>query len=188
MYCTRCGASIAEDAAFCPRCGNPVVPVVVAGPAAAAQIRTAYAGFWLRFVAWFIDVLILSAVGLIVLVPLAFTLFHGMSFMRPMDWPMGSPMGPRFFWLGPLNLVWVWLYYALFESSTWQGTPGKRVLGLFVTDMQGRPISFARASARFFGKILSWLILMIGYIMAGFTAKKQALHDILADCLVLRRI
>jgi uncharacterized RDD family membrane protein YckC len=54
--------------------------------------------------------------------------------------------------------------------------------------MQGRRISFARASGRYFGKILSSAILMIGYIMAGFTAKKQALHDILADCLVLRRI
>ncbi|MDE3135813.1 MAG: RDD family protein [Acidobacteriota bacterium] len=184
MYCTRCGASIAQDAAFCPACGNPVVPVAGSAPAVAAPIRTAYAGFWLRFVAWIIDALILSAAGLIVLVPLAFTMFRGMTFERPMGWPMM----PRFFWFWPLNLVGAWLYYALFESSTWQATPGKRVLGLLVTDMQGRSISFPRASARFFGKILSWAVLMIGYIMAGFTAKKQALHDILADCLVLRRI
>lgn len=188
MYCTRCGASIAEDAAFCPACGNPVIPVAGAAPAAAAPVRTAYAGFWLRFVAWIIDMLILSAVGLVFLVPLAFTLFHDMTFVRPTGWPTGWPMTPRLFWFWPMNLVGAWLYYALFESSTWQATPGKRVLGLLVTDMQGRPISFARASARFFGKILSWMILMIGYIMAGFTGKKQALHDILADCLVLRRI
>ena len=188
MYCTRCGASIAADAAFCPACGNPVVPVTGVAPAAAVPIRTAYAGFWLRFVAWIIDKLILSAVSLIVLVPLVITLFRGMPFVRPMGWPMDWPMGTRLFWFGPLNLIGAWLYYALFESSTWQATPGKRVLGLLVTDMQGRPISFPRASARFFGKILSVLILMIGYIMAGFTAKKQALHDILADSLVLRRL
>jgi len=186
MYCTRCGASIGVDAVFCPACGNPVVPVAVAAPA--VPLRTAYAGFWLRFVAWIIDMLILSAVGLIVLVPLVFTLFHGMSYEGPMRWPMGWPMAPPFFWYWPLNLIGYWLYFALFESSTWQATPGKRVLGLFVTDMQGRPISFARATGRFFGKFLSWAILMIGYIMAGFTAKKQALHDILADCLVLRRV
>lgn len=188
MYCTRCGASIGEDVAFCPACGSPVVPATGAAPVVSAPVRTAYAGFWLRFVAWIIDMLILSAVFLIILMPLVFTIFRGMPYGGPMGWPMGWPMGPRFFWFGPLNLVGAWLYYALFESSTWQATPGKRVLGLLVTDMQGRPISFARASARFFGKILSWVILMIGYIMAGFTAKKQALHDILADCLVLRRI
>ena len=188
MYCTRCGASIGVDAAFCPACGNPVVPVAGAAPAVAVPVRTAYAGFWLRFVAWIIDMLILSAVGLIVLVPLVFTLFRGMPYEGPMRWPMGWPMTPPFFWYWPLNLIGYWLYFALFESSTWQATPGKRVLGLFVTDMQGRPISFARATGRFFGKFLSWAILMIGYIMAGFTAKKQALHDILADCLVLRRV
>ncbi len=184
MYCTRCGASIAEDAAFCPACGNPVIPVAGAAPAVAVPVRTAYAGFWLRFVAWIIDMLILSAIFLIVLMPIVPILFRRMPFESPMGWPMA----PRFFWFGPLNLIGAWLYFALFESSSWQATPGKRVLGLLVTDMQGRPISFARASGRFFGKILSWAILMIGYIMAGFTAKKQALHDILADCLVLRRI
>jgi uncharacterized RDD family membrane protein YckC len=62
-------------------------------------------------------------------------------------------------------------------------------LGLSVTDMQGRRITFARASARFFAKIVTNLIpLFIGYIMAGFTARKQALHDMIASCLVLRRV
>jgi uncharacterized RDD family membrane protein YckC len=83
----------------------------------------------------------------------------------------------------------VWLYYALFESSTWQATPGKKVLGLFVTDLNGNRISFAHASGRFFAKLISGLIPFgIGYMMAGFTAKKQALHDLIAGCLVLRKI
>lgn len=187
MYCTRCGASIGEEVAFCPACGSPVVSVAQAAPAA-VPVRTAYAGFWMRFVALIIDGLILGAVCLVVSVLLVLAFLPRMSFEGPMGWPAGWPMTPPFIRYFPLNLVGLWLYYALFESSTWQATPGKRVLGLLVTDMQGQPISFARASGRFFGKILSWAILMIGFIMAGFTAKKQALHDILADCLVLRRI
>jgi uncharacterized RDD family membrane protein YckC len=62
------------------------------------------------------------------------------------------------------------------------------VLGLVVTDMAGQRVSFGRATARHFAKIVTNLIpLAIGYIMAGFTEKKQALHDMIARCLVLRR-
>jgi uncharacterized RDD family membrane protein YckC len=74
------------------------------------------------------------------------------------------------------------------ESSAWQATLGKKILGLKVTDLSGNRITFARASGRFFGKILSGMILGIGFLMAGFTARKQALHDILAGCLVLRQL
>jgi uncharacterized RDD family membrane protein YckC len=81
-----------------------------------------------------------------------------------------------------------WIYYALLESSVWQATIGKKLLGLRVTDLAGNRISFARASGRFFGKILSGMILGIGFLMAGFTQRKQALHDILAGCLVLRQL
>jgi len=80
-----------------------------------------------------------------------------------------------------------WLYYALMESSKHQATIGKLALGLKVTDMNGQRISFARATGRYFGKIISGMILLIGYIMAGFTEKKQALHDIMANCLVVKR-
>jgi uncharacterized RDD family membrane protein YckC len=82
-----------------------------------------------------------------------------------------------------------WLYYALSESSSWQATPGKKILNLKVTDLSGQPISFGRASGRFFAKIITGMIpLAIGYIMAGFTEKKQAIHDMIASCLVLRRV
>jgi uncharacterized RDD family membrane protein YckC len=81
-----------------------------------------------------------------------------------------------------------WIYYAALESSSWQATLGKKILGLRVTDLAGNRISFARASGRFFGMILSSMILGIGFLMAGFTARKQALHDILAGCLVLRQL
>jgi uncharacterized RDD family membrane protein YckC len=75
------------------------------------------------------------------------------------------------------------------ESSSYQGTLGKMALGLTVTDLEGRQISFGRATGRYFSKIITGFIpLGIGYAMAGFTEKKQALHDIIAGCLVLRKI
>ncbi|GAB3820472.1 hypothetical protein GCM10028895_20670 [Pontibacter rugosus] len=79
-----------------------------------------------------------------------------------------------------------WLYYAGFESSAKQATPGKQLFGIFVTDTQGYRLSFARASGRYFGKMLSGLILLIGYIMAAFTKRRQALHDMLASTLVFQ--
>jgi uncharacterized RDD family membrane protein YckC len=79
-----------------------------------------------------------------------------------------------------------WLYYVFFESSKYQGTPGKIMLNIKVTDMEGEKIGFGRASGRFFGKIISVMIFYIGFIMAGFTSRKQALHDMMAGCLVVK--
>jgi uncharacterized RDD family membrane protein YckC len=81
-----------------------------------------------------------------------------------------------------------WLYFAYLESGEKQGTWGKQALGLYVTDLSGERITFGRASGRFFAKIITGLIpLWLGFIMAGFTERKQALHDMIASCLVLRR-
>jgi uncharacterized RDD family membrane protein YckC len=90
--------------------------------------------------------------------------------------------------LALLRMVLNWLYYSLLESSAWQATLGKKALGLEVTDLDGNRISFGRATGRFFAKFISSIILGIGYIMAGFTEKKQALHDILAGTLVIRKL
>jgi uncharacterized RDD family membrane protein YckC len=80
-----------------------------------------------------------------------------------------------------------WLYYAMMESSEQQATLGKQAMKIYVTDMQGSRISFGQATGRHFAKIISAVIIYIGFIMAGFTDKKQALHDIIANCLVLKR-
>lgn len=72
------------------------------------------------------------------------------------------------------------------ESSSWQGTLGKKALGLRVTDLEGNRVGFGRATGRYFAKIVSGLILFIGYIMVGFTAKKQGLHDMMVATLVYR--
>lgn len=78
-----------------------------------------------------------------------------------------------------------WLYQGFMESSSWQGTVGKKALGLRVTDLNGNRISFARATGRYFGMILSGMICFIGFLMVAFTEKKQGLHDMMAGTLVL---
>ena len=91
----------------------------------------------------------------------------------------GIVRGSLFFFAG-------WIYEAAMENSSKQATLGKMALGLKVTDLEGRRISFARATGRHFAKIISKMILLIGYIMAGFTQRKQALHDMIAGTLVQR--
>jgi uncharacterized RDD family membrane protein YckC len=86
-----------------------------------------------------------------------------------------------------IGFILNWLYFTMLEASAKQATPGKMVLGLIVTDLDGNQLSFGKANGRYWGKIISALILMIGFIMAGFTEKKQALHDILAGTLVIKK-
>jgi len=81
-----------------------------------------------------------------------------------------------------------WAYFALFESSPARGTLGKLALNLYVSDVHGDPISFWRASFRYWFKSLSSLVVGLGWLMAAFTPRKQALHDLLAGTLVLRKV
>jgi uncharacterized RDD family membrane protein YckC len=85
-----------------------------------------------------------------------------------------------------LSLVIDWLYYALQESGTNQATIGKKAMGLKVTNLGGEKITFGQATGRHFGKFLSALILLIGYLMMLWDDKKQTLHDKLARTLVLK--
>lgn len=199
MFCSKCGANVPDNATFCGACGQPTTAVAVAPGGGAAAVAYAapgvvarpvqYAGFWLRFVALIIDLIVLGVIGFIVTIP-----FAGMGmavFMRGRAPMSPQELAPLFAAMGRLLLIRFvinWLYYALLESSSWQATLGKKALGLEVTDMEGRRIGFGRASGRFFGKIISSLILLIGFAMAGFTEKKQALHDMLAGCLVIRKV
>ncbi|HKF21566.1 MAG TPA: RDD family protein, partial [Candidatus Angelobacter sp.] len=92
-----------------------------------------------------------------------------------------------FFIMIPLVLAGVWLYDALLTSSSWQGTVGKRVLRLKVTDLAGNKISFARATGRFFAKLISRAVLtMFIYLVVAFTERKQGLHDLIAGTLVMK--
>lgn len=136
------------------------------------------AGFWRRCAAYLIDGcligLVCCAIQWVALQLLATS--EGMSSMVAGAFAMYA-------FLVVIN----WLYFALQESSAAQATVGKRAMGIKVTDDYGRRIGFGRASGRFFGKIISALIFNIGFMLAGWTARKQALHDMLAGSLVVFR-
>ena len=216
MYCSKCGGVMADGAAFCSNCGQafavaaavarapmmsssvaaPLVGGMAAVPAYAgyaAVPRVEYAGFWVRFLAFLIDNAVMGIGFVLILIPLIFLTGLGgfISEIHP-DEDMNDVgifmLFGLLFLAATVSLLWTWLYHALMESSEWQATVGKRLLGLVVTDMAGRRVSFGRATGRHFAKIITNMVpAFIGYIMAGFTERKQALHDMIAGCLVLRR-
>ncbi len=91
-------------------------------------------------------------------------------------------------WFVPfIGLLVNWLYFAYFESSERQATPGKTAMGLKVTDTDGKRLSFVTASIRYFAKFISSLVLFLGFVMIAFDAKKQGLHDKIAGTLVMKQ-
>ena len=205
MFCSKCGAALAANSAFCQTCGNPVAPVYSATAGAisphagvgaiAYAANVVYAGFWLRFAAFLIDSLIVGAATIALIVPFFF-LIGGAAWLEtlprhrfaPFESGQLAPFLTTIFTLAAISLLLKWLYFAYLESGEQQGTWGKMLLGIYVTDLSGQRLTFGRASGRFFAKMVSGLVpLWIGYIMAGFTERRQALHDMIASCLVLRR-
>jgi len=134
-------------------------------PALPEQPR--YAGFWIRLLAYILDAIVLGAI--------TYPLVRVLSSMGIGDSSSNI-----------LSIAISWMYFAVFESSEWMASPGKKVLGLIVTDEQGMKISIGRATRRYLAKIVSGLILGIGFIMIAFTARKQGLHDKIFHTLVLR--
>jgi uncharacterized RDD family membrane protein YckC len=172
--------------------GAPGLPQGLPMQAVYVPMPSPFAGFWLRFVAWIIDEIILCF-GVTVLFAVVVAFIGIGAFQSAFEnadnasdfLPFSIVFGIIVAILGAV--LGQWLYYAWMESSSHQGTVGKIALGLVVTDLQGRRVSFARATGRFFARIVTRLTFGIGYIMAGFTEKKQALHDMIASCLVLRK-
>lgn len=137
----------------------PVLPVLPEQPR--------YAGFWIRLVAYIIDALILGAITF------------------PVTQVLAS-MGIGDNSTNIMSIAISWMYFAVFESSNWMGSPGKKALGLIVTDEQGMRITVGRATRRYFAKILSVLLLGLGMVMIAFTARKQGLHDKMFHTLVMK--
>ncbi len=172
LYCNKCGTTNSVEAQFCSRCGSALNPLPAAqSPAAAVAAAcpytpvgaaaVGYGGFWIRVVAFIIDGIIVRAVAW------PFSMIFGLGGLAGMLVVFGS-----------------WLYEAFMLSSPYQATLGKMIFGMKVTDLSGNRISFARATGRHFAKWLSGMILGVGYIMVGFTERKQGLHDMLAGTLV----
>src|SRR5215217_1256253 len=129
-----------------------------------------YAGFWRRFAAYIIDSILISVVFWLAVLILGAIADDGGVIVAYI-----------------LGTIGAFVYYAGMESSSNQATIGKIALGIQVTDLQGNRISFGKALGRNLAKILSALIFYIGFIMAAFTAKKQALHDMIAGTLVVKK-
>ena len=153
-----------------------------------------YAGFWIRFLAYFIDNMVINIIMWILIFPILGVL--GIQFDAIEEFMELETMDPEIALalmlsvmpaIITLSLLVSWMYYALLQSSARQATIGKMALNLIVVDINGGRLTFARASLRFFSKIISSAIFMIGYIMAAFTEKHQALHDIIANTYVVRK-
>lgn len=153
-----------------------------------------YAGFWRRLGALIIDAVIISIPTTMLTVPVMFSKIQQLAVQMPAD---GSPSPEMIqglisvygsmFALQLVGLVIFWLYFSIMESSKLQATLGKMALGIKVTDEKGNRISFGRATGRTLGKLISYMIMYIGFLMAGFTARKQALHDFMASTLVVEK-
>lgn len=119
-----------------------------------------YAGFWLRVAAFIIDLVVI-------------TLFIEL---------ISSFIGYNYY----LNVVMIYFYRTVLECSKYQGTIGKGIMGLKVTDLDGEQIDFNKANFRYVIMLLSSFALGIGFLMALFTKKKQTLHDTLTKTLVVK--
>ena len=140
-----------------------------------------YAGFWLRVDAFLTDLAALYIIALVSVLVLV------LCFAYLTSVTLNEMAMIVFIFLVLFGLIGVWLYFSLFESSRKQATPGKLRLCIKVVDSEGSRISFSKATVRYFAKLLSGLALGMGYIMVGFMPKKQALHDKISECFVVKR-
>ena len=129
-----------------------------------------YPSPWRRLTAWLIEFVIVVVL-----------LFSGIV--------VGSILANGSLFFGfVVGLSALWLYFAGFESSPQQSTLSGRFLGTKVTDIQGEPLNFTRATSRHFAMYLSALTpIAIGYLMAFWTKRRQTLHDYLTSTFVVRR-
>lgn len=132
-----------------------------------ADTTLGYAGFWIRVAALIVDYLVLI-IPMMVIVGV-FSAVDSTGLVANL-----------------VSIPAVWLYFALMESGSGQATLGKRALNLKVVDLNGEPISFGKATGRYFGKIISALVFYLGFIWVGFDSRKQGWHDKMAGTLVVR--
>lgn len=207
MYCARCGTAVTTPAAFCSNCGAPlpasapapagVVPPFAspapafapAGAAPVAGVMVAgmleYAGFWRRFWAFCLDsivvALLMIPIRMIVAVPVISNAFNEDMTPESIFSMMAAGAAGAFF-----GVLLQWIYFAFMESSAKQGTLGKIALGIQVAGLDGRRVSFARATGRYFARMITALTLGIGYLIQPFTARRQTLHDMISGTVVVR--
>jgi uncharacterized RDD family membrane protein YckC len=178
MFCPKCGKETDASGKFCQWCGAdlatvPASPVVATPEEEEGPDIGVYAGLGRRLIAFVVDVIIILLVQ------------HVPADQLTPEGTMAALLVSVVAAYGVLLVVIPWLYFAGFESSRSQATPGKLLMRIVVTDMTGNKPTFARVTLRHFAKFVSALIIFIGFLMIGFTAKRQGLHDKIAGCLVL---
>lgn len=187
--CPSCGEDVLERARYCHVCGEPIhgkrrAPMIVEKFESVQQTYGDYAPVWRRFLASLIDV----SVVLLVVLPGVIAFFWVVELVTGL---LGLNRESGRFLAGIaavlLGLIGDWLYHARMQSSPKQATYGKQFMGLKVTGLGGEAITFAQATGRHFAKFLSTFALLVGFLVAAVTRKKQALHDMVAGTLVVRR-
>lgn len=143
-----------------------------------SENNKSYAGFWKRVIAHLIDAFIIA-------VPV--TMVFGTVIPEVLKTENVEVTSVTVSMPQVIMLVASWVYFAGLESSAWQATVGKKMLGMQVTDTSGQRIDFIKATIRYLSKFLSSFFFMIGFIMVAFTAKKQGLHDFIAGTVVLNQ-
>lgn len=200
MFCSRCGKQTSSSGHFCQWCGADltVIPPSPLLRTKAPGIGTGeYAGFWRRLLAFVVDFIFLLAIDIFILGLSGLSEGMRMLYQYIRHVPMTDKYGnvpnavvpmPLLLSILVLFILVPWIYYAGLECSKNQATIGKIAARVAVTDYHGKRITFSRATLRFFAKFVSLIIVFVGFVMIGFTLRKQGLHDKIAGTLVFRQI
>ena len=181
MRCSGCSHHNPPENRFCERCGAPLC--VPSEDVKTPVVRPSYGSFPKRFAAYVIDASLVYVLGVVVTLPIY--VLMGLELSEDGTGMEGLIVG-QLVGIGVARLA-SWLYEAGMNSSSKQATLGKLVLRLQVTDLDGGRVSFLPATKRHFASYLSAVVLLAGYLIQPAMQRKQALHDLLAETLVLQR-
>ncbi|MDD1704683.1 MAG: RDD family protein [Methanoregula sp.] len=199
MFCPKCGKETDASGKFCQWCGAdieslPAKPAVVAAPEEDEVPDVGiFGGLGRRFVAFIVDMILLVILDIVAVS--VFGLIRGLQNLYfylqgepaealTLDGTTAALFGSIIAAYGVALIIVPWVYFAGFESSRSQATPGKLLMRIVVTDLEGNKPTFARVTLRHFAKFIS-LIFCLGFIAIRFSKKKQGFHDMIAGCLVL---
>lgn len=176
QYCGKCGTKTHEDQEVCLECGALLTRRVVQSGQPA--------GFWIRATAYFIDGIILGAIGFVLyLLLLLAAVFIGLTLGDQSEFAVMILV--FLYFLGVIGAQAS--YFIIMNASKHQGTLGKMAVGIKVVDLNGNRITAKKSALRYLGYLLSWMTLYVGFILAAFTENKQALHDMIANTLVVQK-
>lgn len=187
VTCPSCGRETYQGVARCPHCGE------VLDQKADKKLRvqeglTRYGGFWLRAVALVIDEILVSLPFFMLFFAAFLFGFADSLFSSEVTTVSEEEIEVTYSLNTVGSIIYIvvyWLYEAFMVSSKYQATLGKHILGLRITDAEGKRLSFLRATGRHFARYVSWIV-VFGILMVAFTKRKRGLHDFIANTVVVR--